>query len=116
MDPAGKTAVVTGGNSGLGEAAARALLAAGAQVVTLDVAGTPPEGARSVHRSNSEGQGGVHRLGFLALGLESALRSARRGKKIGGRKRHALELRGIGHAYQRRQVARQESTDVCLSR
>ena len=45
MDPAGKVAVVTGGNSGLGEGAARHLLAAGATVVSLDVAGEAPEGA-----------------------------------------------------------------------
>ena len=45
MDPAGKTAVVTGGNSGLGEATAQALLAAGARVTSLDLAGAPPEGA-----------------------------------------------------------------------
>ena len=45
MDPAGKTAVVTGGNSGLGEATVRALLAAGAEVVSLDLAGGAPEGA-----------------------------------------------------------------------
>jgi NAD(P)-dependent dehydrogenase (short-subunit alcohol dehydrogenase family) len=48
MDPAGKTAIVTGGNSGLGEATARALLDAGAQVVTLDRAGAPPDGARHI--------------------------------------------------------------------
>ena len=48
MDPAGKVAVITGGNSGLGEATVQTLLAAGAQVVTLDLAGTPPEGARGV--------------------------------------------------------------------
>ncbi len=44
MDPAGKVALVTGGNSGLGEAAARQLLAAGATVVSLDRSGTPPPG------------------------------------------------------------------------
>ena len=49
MDPAGKTAVVTGGNSGLGQATAQALLARGAHVVTLDLDGTPPEGGISVH-------------------------------------------------------------------
>lgn len=49
MDPAGKVAVVTGGNSGLGEATAQALIEAGAQVVTLDFAGSPPDGARHVH-------------------------------------------------------------------
>jgi NAD(P)-dependent dehydrogenase (short-subunit alcohol dehydrogenase family) len=48
MDPAGKVAVVTGGNSGLGEAAALALVAAGAEVITLDVSGTPPAGARCI--------------------------------------------------------------------
>ena len=46
MEPAGKVAVVTGGNSGLGAAAAQALVAAGAHVVTLDLAGSPPKGAR----------------------------------------------------------------------
>ncbi len=49
MDPAGKVAVVTGGNSGLGDATVRALLAAGAQVISLDLAGTPPDGASHVH-------------------------------------------------------------------
>lgn len=44
MDPQGKVAVVTGGNSGLGEAAALALAKAGATVVTLDVSGTAPVG------------------------------------------------------------------------
>lgn len=45
MDPAGKTAVVTGGNSGLGAATVQALLAAGARVVSLDLSGTAPQGA-----------------------------------------------------------------------
>jgi NAD(P)-dependent dehydrogenase (short-subunit alcohol dehydrogenase family) len=44
MDPAGKVAVVTGGNSGLGRATAEALRDAGAKVVSLDLNGTPPEG------------------------------------------------------------------------
>jgi NAD(P)-dependent dehydrogenase (short-subunit alcohol dehydrogenase family) len=44
MDPAGKVAVVTGGNSGLGEAVALRLAAAGAQVVTLDRGGSAPGG------------------------------------------------------------------------
>src|SRR5690606_15059164 len=48
MDPAGKTAVVTGGNSGLGEATVKALLAAGARVVSLDLAGEAPQGASSI--------------------------------------------------------------------
>jgi NAD(P)-dependent dehydrogenase (short-subunit alcohol dehydrogenase family) len=45
LDPAGKTAVVTGGNSGLGEATVHALLAAGVNVVSLDVSGGAPAGA-----------------------------------------------------------------------
>jgi NAD(P)-dependent dehydrogenase (short-subunit alcohol dehydrogenase family) len=44
VDPQGKVAVVTGGNSGLGEAAALALAKAGAVVVTLDVSGAAPAG------------------------------------------------------------------------
>lgn len=48
MDPAGKTAVVTGGNSGLGRATAEALLAAGAKVVSLDMAGGAPDGVRFI--------------------------------------------------------------------
>jgi len=39
MDPAGKVAIVTGGTSGLGEATARALIAAGAHAVSLDLNG-----------------------------------------------------------------------------
>lgn len=48
MDPAGKVAVVTGGNSGLGEGAAKGLLAAGATVVCLDLAGEAPAGAEFI--------------------------------------------------------------------
>ena len=44
MDPAGRTAIVTGGNSGLGAATAQALAAAGARVISLDLGGTPPGG------------------------------------------------------------------------
>lgn len=44
MEPRGKVAVVTGGNSGLGEAAALALAKAGATVVTFDVSGSAPVG------------------------------------------------------------------------
>jgi NAD(P)-dependent dehydrogenase (short-subunit alcohol dehydrogenase family) len=45
MDTKGKLAVVSGGNSGLGEGAAKGLLAAGASVVSLDLAGDAPAGA-----------------------------------------------------------------------
>ncbi|OYW45845.1 MAG: 3-hydroxyacyl-CoA dehydrogenase [Sphingomonadales bacterium 32-68-7] len=48
MDPAGKVAVVTGGNSGLGEAAALRLVASGASVVTLDRDGAAPAGASTL--------------------------------------------------------------------
>lgn len=48
MDPAGKVAVVTGGNSGLGEATVQALLAAGAEVISLDFKGSAPDGARHI--------------------------------------------------------------------
>ena len=48
MDPAGKVALVTGGNSGLGEATVRSLLAAGAEVVSFDLGGEAPQGARFV--------------------------------------------------------------------
>lgn len=48
MDPSGKLAVITGGNSGLGLGAARRLLADGATVVCLDVAGDAPAGAHFI--------------------------------------------------------------------
>lgn len=48
MDPAGKVAVITGGNSGLGEAAALRLAASGATVVTFDRGGDAPDGAVTV--------------------------------------------------------------------
>jgi NAD(P)-dependent dehydrogenase (short-subunit alcohol dehydrogenase family) len=48
MDPAGKVAVVTGGNSGLGEATVLALLAAGAEVISFDRSGAAPARARFV--------------------------------------------------------------------
>jgi len=48
MDPRGKVAVVTGGNSGLGAGAAARLLADGAVVVSFDVAGDPPAGAEFI--------------------------------------------------------------------
>lgn len=49
MDPQGKVAVISGGNSGLGAAAARHLAAGGATVVCLDIAGEAPEGADFIH-------------------------------------------------------------------
>lgn len=49
MDPRGLVAVVTGGNSGLGAGAAARLLADGATVVSLDVAGDPVPGAQGIH-------------------------------------------------------------------
>lgn len=48
MDPKGKVAIVTGGNSGLGAGAAARLVADGARVVCLDVAGEPPQGAEHI--------------------------------------------------------------------
>mgnify|MGYP001598859721 CR=1 FL=1 len=45
MDPSGKLAIVTGGNSGLGEGGVHRLLRAGASVVSLDRSGKPPIGA-----------------------------------------------------------------------
>jgi NAD(P)-dependent dehydrogenase (short-subunit alcohol dehydrogenase family) len=45
LDPSGKVAVVTGGNSGLGEGGVHRLLRAGATVVSLDRSGQPPTGA-----------------------------------------------------------------------
>ena len=48
MDPAGKVAFVTGGNSGLGAGAAAHLAALGATVVSGDLGGEPPEGVEHV--------------------------------------------------------------------
>lgn len=48
MDPAGKVAVVSGGNSGLGEGGVRALLAAGATVISFDRGGEAPAGAELI--------------------------------------------------------------------
>lgn len=48
MDPSGKLAVITGGNSGLGEATAIALMARGCKVVSLDLGGEAPEGAEHI--------------------------------------------------------------------
>jgi NAD(P)-dependent dehydrogenase (short-subunit alcohol dehydrogenase family) len=45
MDPQGKVAIVSGGNSGLGKGAVERLLAAGATVISFDVAGDVPNGA-----------------------------------------------------------------------
>jgi NAD(P)-dependent dehydrogenase (short-subunit alcohol dehydrogenase family) len=45
VDPSGKVAIVTGGNSGLGEGGVHRLLRAGATVVSFDLAGKPPAGA-----------------------------------------------------------------------
>ena len=72
MDPSGKVAVVTGGNSGLGEATVAALLAAGADVISLDMTGQAQSGARfvrcdvsaadAVRAAAGEVQGPVHIL------------------------------------------------------
>ena len=56
MDPAGKVAVVTGGNSGLGEAAALRLAAVGAKVVTLDRGGAAPGGLQTIECDVSDAQ------------------------------------------------------------
>jgi len=48
MDPSGKIAIVSGGNSGLGEGGVRRLLAAGATVISLDRGGKAPEGAEFI--------------------------------------------------------------------
>jgi NAD(P)-dependent dehydrogenase (short-subunit alcohol dehydrogenase family) len=45
VDLSGKVAIVTGGNSGLGEGGVHRLLRAGATVVSLDLSGQPPLGA-----------------------------------------------------------------------
>lgn len=48
MNPKGKVAVVTGGNSGLGGATVGAFVAAGARVISLDISGEAPEGAEYI--------------------------------------------------------------------
>ncbi|MXP26611.1 SDR family NAD(P)-dependent oxidoreductase [Altererythrobacter indicus] len=54
MEPNGKLAIVTGGNSGLGEATARTLVKAGAKVITFDVGGNAPEGCTFIHCNVSD--------------------------------------------------------------
>lgn len=49
MEPAGKIAIVSGGNSGLGEGGVKCLLAAGATVISFDLSGEAPEGAEFIH-------------------------------------------------------------------
>ena len=66
MDPKGKVAVVTGGNSGLGEGGVERLLRAGASVVSLDVSGNPPEGADFIPCDVSDEESAKH-------GVERAL-------------------------------------------
>ena len=63
MDPRGKLAVITGGNSGLGEGAARRLLADGANVVCLDVAGDAPAGAQFIACDVSDPASVKHAVG-----------------------------------------------------
>jgi len=65
MDPAGKVAVITGGNSGLGRATAEALLAAGAEVVSLDVAGDAPAGARPIACDVSDWAAAQHAIAAI---------------------------------------------------
>ncbi|MCB5426639.1 SDR family NAD(P)-dependent oxidoreductase [Altererythrobacter sp. CC-YST694] len=48
MEPAGKIAIVSGGNSGLGEGGVKCLLAAGATVISFDLSGDAPEGAEFI--------------------------------------------------------------------
>lgn len=60
MDPKGKVALVSGGNSGLGEAGIRRLLAAGAAVVSLDIADEPPEGADYIPCDVSDEEAAKH--------------------------------------------------------
>ena len=54
MDPSGKVAIVTGGNSGLGEGGVHRLLRAGASVVSLDLSGQPAAGADFIECDVSE--------------------------------------------------------------
>ena len=56
MDPVGKVAVVTGGNSGLGEVAALRLAAVGATVVTMDRGGAAPGGLATIECDVSDAQ------------------------------------------------------------
>src|SRR3569623_2536880 len=60
MDPNGKVALVSGGNSGLGAGGVRRRLAAGATVVSLDVSGTPPEGADYIPCDVSDEEAAKH--------------------------------------------------------
>lgn len=79
MDPSGKVAIVTGGNSGLGEGGVHRLLRAGATVVSLDLAGKPPLGTDFIacdvadERSVKEAVGQVvERYGEIHMLLNNA--------------------------------------------
>jgi 2-dehydro-3-deoxy-L-rhamnonate dehydrogenase (NAD+) len=52
----GRTALVTGGGSGIGAATVARLLAAGAQVASLDIDNGPPEGALSLRADVTDSQ------------------------------------------------------------
>lgn len=85
MEIDGKVALVTGGASGLGRAAARALAAAGAKVVvadlpaaldTLDEAGAPADGAMTTQPTDVTDEGDVRAAVDVALERYGALHIA----------------------------------------
>lgn len=65
MDPAGRTAVVTGGNSGLGAATAQSLAQGGARVVSLDIGGSPPAGVEFTACEVSHADGVAEAVGSI---------------------------------------------------
>ena len=85
MDPQGKVAVVSGGNSGLGAAAARHLAAGGATVVCLDIAGEARAEVSVVKVADPMNFMMVYQLpgadGGLPLGVQKKLDELEKGER-----------------------------------
>ena len=103
MDPAGKVAIVTGGNSGLGAAGVGRLLAAGARVVSLDIGGEAPDGAGFVQCDVSD-EGSVSSAIDDVISRHGAVHILLNNAGIGGMGQVATADGPIDHAAFRRVI------------